>query len=287
MRRQRWLLAVVVLAVLIVPQMAGAQSAQTVARGAVIGLQGTPHLWIGGDDGSLHWAGDTRALADRFVDWNSRKDVTLDQLKGYQLGDPWLSAGLLKVGDPIYLVKWEANAGQPVLLQIQSIPDVELFGINGGNYGKFVMDRATWEQRFDFKFDSLQKSALTPAIPPTPTPTPVVTATPTYRLKATDIETQRTGGQDAGRRVFNTIEISGAQPHTLVYVSLAYEEWDCSPLCEGTSKGTWGPKEVGRTDAKGVIRFTDDHGAYKSYTYTFKDEYGTTATLEYFNDLNG
>ena len=34
------------------------------SHGTVIALQGTPHLWIAGDQGVLHWAGDTRALAD-------------------------------------------------------------------------------------------------------------------------------------------------------------------------------------------------------------------------------
>ena len=146
------------------------------AHGAVVALQGTPHLWIADEQGGLHWAGDTRALAGRHVRWDNRIEVTLAQLQGLHRGDPWLSAGLLKAGDPIYLVKWETEWPQPRLLHIQSIADVELFGINGSNYGNFVLDLATWEQRFDLSAAGLQRSTLPAATaPPAPTATPVPT----------------------------------------------------------------------------------------------------------------
>ena len=130
------------------------------AHGAVVALQGTPHLWIADEQGVLHWAGDTRALAGKHVVWSNRTEVTLVQLLDLNRGDPWLSAGLLKDGDPIYLVKWETDWAQPKLLHIQSIVDVELFGINGSNYGNFVLDRATWEQRFGIPTAGLQRSTL-------------------------------------------------------------------------------------------------------------------------------
>ena len=44
-----------------------------------------------------------------------------------QRGDPWLSSGLPKIGEPIYLSKWEDSDPAPTLLHIQSIADVELF----------------------------------------------------------------------------------------------------------------------------------------------------------------
>ena len=135
-----------------------AQSAFT--PGAVVALQGTPHLWIADQQGVLHWAGDTRALAGKHVVWSNRTEVTLVQLLELNRGDPWLSAGLLKDGDPIYLVKWETDWQQPTLLHIQSIVDVELFGINGSNYGNFVLDVATWEQRFGISTAGLQRSML-------------------------------------------------------------------------------------------------------------------------------
>ena len=149
------------------------------AHGAVIALQGTPHLWIADEQGVLHWAGDTRALAGRHVRWDNRIEVTLAQLQGLHRGDPWLSAGLLKDGDPIYLVKWETEWPQPRLLHIQSIADVELFVINASNYGNFVLDLATWEQRFGISAAGLQRATLPAATaPPAPKSTPVPTATP-------------------------------------------------------------------------------------------------------------
>ena len=67
--------------------------------------------------------------------------MSLAELQTYPIGDPWLSAGLLKDGDPIYQVKWESEWPLPKLLHIQSIKDVELFGIDGSNYGNYVIDR--------------------------------------------------------------------------------------------------------------------------------------------------
>ena len=118
------------------------------AHGAVVALQGTPHLWIADEQGTLHWGGDTRALAGKHVNWGDRTEVSLDRLRTLPVGDPWLSAGLLKDGDPIYLVKWEHDWAQPQLLHIQSISEVGLFGINGNNYGNFVLDKAAWEARY-------------------------------------------------------------------------------------------------------------------------------------------
>src|SRR5687768_14215711 len=75
--------------------------------GTIVSLVGTPHLWVSDDRFLLHWVGDTRALQGRDVNWTDRRELTLDQLRRLPQGDPWLSAGLLKRGDPIYLVKWE------------------------------------------------------------------------------------------------------------------------------------------------------------------------------------
>ena len=138
----------------------------TFAPGTVIGLIGTPHLWIADIHGVLHWGGDTRALADKHVDWNNRQDVTLAKLQTLNVGDPWLSAGLLKDGDPIYLVKWESNWVQPKLLHIQSIADVELFGINSSNYGRFVLDKVAWEQKYSLSATGLQRAQLASAVKP-------------------------------------------------------------------------------------------------------------------------
>lgn len=144
----------------------------------MVALQGTPHIWIAGEDGALHWGGDTRALQGRAIDWGKRVDVALDQLKSYRIGDPWLSAGLLKSGDPIYLVKWESNQTEPTLQHIQSIADMELFGINGSNYGQYVLDQQAWEQRFGMNATLLKKDVLAGAVPGGTTTT-APTAVPT------------------------------------------------------------------------------------------------------------
>ena len=138
----------------------------SLAPGAVIGLAGTPHLWIADEHGVLHWGGDTRALSGKHIDWNNRRDVSLAELQTYPLGDPWLSAGLLKDGDPIYQVKWESGWPLPKLLHIQSITDVELFGIDGTNYGNFVLDKAMWEGRYGIDAAALPRSPLASAVPP-------------------------------------------------------------------------------------------------------------------------
>jgi hypothetical protein len=134
--------------------------------GTVVNLAGTPHLWIADEQRVLHWAGDTRALAGRLVNWANQ--CSLDEIALRQLirGDPWLSAGLIKVGDPIYLVKWEDTEPAPRLLQIQSIADVELFGINEQNYGALVFERAAWETRYGANVDNLARGQLSPAVAP-------------------------------------------------------------------------------------------------------------------------
>ena len=171
-------LAVVVLALAATLVPAHAQQPQ-LALGTVVQLVGTSHLWFADEQGILHWGGDTRALTGRHIDWQNRATVSLEQLRSLPHGDPWLSAGLLKDGDPIYLVKWESEWPLPQLRHIQSIADVELFGINANNYGRFVLDKAAWEARYGMSADGLQRAALAPAaFAPvatisTPTPAPV------------------------------------------------------------------------------------------------------------------
>ena len=160
------------------------QAQQSFVHGAVVALQGTPHLWIADDQGVLHWGSDTRALAGKFINWNDRTEVSLEQIRTLPVGDPWLSAcGLLKDGDPIYLVKWETDWPQPQLFHIQSIEDVEIFGINASNYGRFVVSVTTcdeWARSYGFSMADLQRGVLPAAVPqPTPTPQPTATATPT------------------------------------------------------------------------------------------------------------
>ena len=152
--------------VLLTGSAAQLQAQGTLPYGTVVALQGTPHLWFADKQGILHWGGDTRALTGRHINWNYRAEVSLNQLRILPIGDPWLSAGLLKDGDPIYLVKWESHWPQPQLLHIQSIDDVELFGINGSNYGRFVLDRTAWEQRSGIASAGLQRGKLARTVYP-------------------------------------------------------------------------------------------------------------------------
>jgi hypothetical protein len=177
-RRVSGLLLSIVVCSLMLADTGEARSARPLAqttfpRGAVVGLQDTPHLWIADQNGVLHWAGDTRALQGQFIDWSTRVSVTLATLKTLRIGDPYLSAGLLKDGTPIYLVKWETSDTVPRLLHIQCIHDVEVFGINGDNYGKFVLDKNQWEARFNIPTSTLQRGEL-----PTTDPACAATSTP-------------------------------------------------------------------------------------------------------------
>jgi hypothetical protein len=283
---RRWIAALgiaALLALLAVPAWAG-PAEQTVPAGAVVALQGTPHLWIADEQGILHWAGDTRALAGRAITWSDWREVSLDQLRGYRRGDPYLSAGLLKIGDPIYLVKWETNQAAPTLLHIQSIADVEIFGINADNYGRFVFDKAGWEQRFGMSADPLARAVLAPAVPPTPTPTPAATATPSVRMVA---RLEGLNRIDADR--FQTvILITGALPRTRFTVSAVTKEYNCMSGCtqeDGTVDRSWGPIEAGVSDANGRLTFVDEHGPYKSYTYTFRDQFNNTVSISVGDDL--
>ena len=164
-RHIRPFLVVLAVTVVMLAPLPVAQAQEPFAPGAIVALQGTPHLWIADGQGVLHWGGDTRALAGRHVNWGDRTEVSLAYLRTLPVGDPWLSAGLLKDGDPIYLVKWEIDWAQPRLLHIQSIADVEIFGINGGNYGNLVLDRAAWEARYGISAAGLQRGVLPAAVP--------------------------------------------------------------------------------------------------------------------------
>jgi hypothetical protein len=86
--------------------------------------------------------------------------MDLEFLARVRKGDPHLSAGLVKIGEPIYLAKWETHESEPTLLHIQSITDVELFGIDAGNYTNFVLERDEWQRRFGFNTDRLQRGEL-------------------------------------------------------------------------------------------------------------------------------
>ena len=224
MRKPRWWrksLVVLAIAVAAFTALPTAHAQQVFLPGTVVALEGTPHLWIADAQGVLHWGGDTRALAGRHINWNARVEVSLEGLRALPKGDPWLSAGLLKQGDPIYLVKWETDWPVPRLLHIQSIADVEIFGINETNYGNFVLDVPTWESRYGMSVASLQRAALpaavggagmTPTAPSTPAP-----------VTARDIPFQRISGFDGGG---GTLDL----PQGDITLKLQFGGWGAGPV---------------------------------------------------------
>ena len=155
-------------------------------------LRGTPHLWVQGapqrlggagsrpcwQSNSYHWLGDTRAVTEverrgGRIDWNSIEEITIEYLQSLptdpgmytgrnpkMVGDPALSLGLVKIGAPIYLAKWETDWDFPKLLHIRSIDDVRLFGINERNYGRFVVDWRFWQESTGFKAAELERGTL-------------------------------------------------------------------------------------------------------------------------------
>ena len=94
--------------------------------------------------------------------------MSASQLQGFRKGDPFLSAGLVKIGDPIYLAKWETTDATPRLLHVQSIADVEVFGISAQNYGSFVLDRPDWEHRYGFAIAKRQHGERKSAVAASP-----------------------------------------------------------------------------------------------------------------------
>jgi hypothetical protein len=278
------------------PALAGPAQQQTLPPGVVVALAGTPHLFIVDEQGTLHWGGDTKALANRNINWSDRRIVSLDQLRGFRRGDPWLSSGLLKIGEPIYQVKWESNEPRPTLLHIQSLADVDIFGINASNYGIFVMERAAWEQRFGMSIDGLPRGSLASAVPQagaTPTPAAAAAAA-TTAPGATAVGATPTPGALKARLIivrknseysFTTeIEVTGAPPGRRLTVESTYDAWDCCPISDSTHSDKWGPRDAGPADSTGKLIYKDEHGPYKKYFYTFKDVNENTVRIEVGND---
>jgi hypothetical protein len=207
-------------------------------RGTVVALRGTPHLWFADEQGLLHWGGDTRALTGREIRWDRRTEVTLDELLTLPRGAPWLSAGLVQTGEPIYFVKWETGAPAPVLLRVQSIGDVELFGIDGGNYNALVLERGAWEARTGFRVEALSRGELAAATGERPGGRPepwqpyVSTEgrfgvllprgsfeVPLNELAAPQVETPQ--GPMVGRMVgFGALRPGGSQAYVMAYYDL-------------------------------------------------------------------
>lgn len=288
MKRLSMLMALVGL--LLAGALAQAAPNPQFAAGAVVGLAGTQHVWVADEAGVLHWAGDTRALAGRSVNWAARINLTLDQLRAMRIGDPWLSAGMLKMGDPIYLVKWESEQVTPILLHIQSIQDVELFGINGSNYSQFVMEEAAWQERFRLAPRGLPVAVLQSAVAAvaTPTPaatsTPAATATPTAPSYGARIAVQQRLGPCSWETV---VEVTGLRAGQRMTVSSTHEVYNCGsggPDRRTSTATGFAARDAGVADANGVLRWRYEHSAFRSARYVFTDEAGYQVSVEQGSD---
>ena len=235
--------------------------------GAVVGLAGTAHLWIADTQGMLHWAGDTRALAGRSVQWGNHTEVSLDQLRLMQRGDPWLTAGLLKSGDPIYFVKWETSELSPQLLHILSIADVELFGINSANYGALILDSTAWRLRY-----AIDPATLTMGTLPSATG-----VTPAVVAPAMTLVVQRMQQYASGTEIVHQVDLSGAASGTRLQVSGTFDRGDMA-------QGSFGPEDAGPISADGTLIWRRTHPAYTGARYTFTDPSGYTVTAVFAAD---
>ena len=88
--------------------------------GAVFTLDNTPHLWLFAGADGIRWVGDTRALASAGIPvrWDVTCGMDTSFIAQVKKGDPILSAGLVKIGDPISLAKWEQTDAAPTLLHV-------------------------------------------------------------------------------------------------------------------------------------------------------------------------
>lgn len=186
------LLAVVVLLTWAAPARAAPppDTLPPLLPGEVVTLLGArPELWVADDRTVLHFVGDTRALAGRTVDWSYRLQVSTEQLQRLELGDPWLSSGLVTLESTIYQPRWDTNATTPTLYHIQSAGDLSLFGIDARNYATFVLPEAEWDRRSGFRARDLPRRPLPPLTAPPaaalPASTPTATSPPATTSSST------------------------------------------------------------------------------------------------------
>jgi hypothetical protein len=88
---------------------------------------------------------------------------------------PLLTAGLVKIGEAIYLPAFPASGGAPKLLHIWSEDDLALLGVDAANYGQLVLDRFAWEQRYGFNTDALPIGDFSTGAMPAADPAPAAT----------------------------------------------------------------------------------------------------------------
>jgi probable HAF family extracellular repeat protein len=204
------------------PPTAGARP----APGAVVALAGTPHIWVADEQGVLHWAGDTRALEGRAVDWGRRSEVTAAELRALPRGDPWLSTGLLEDGGLAYLPKWEAGQPAPVLLLLAPTGDLELFGLTPDRTARQTLARTAWERRYDSAAGGLARGTLRP---PAGAPAPAVAAAYTV-TDLGPLPDLTTSGAEAINAAGQVVGSARARPDAVLERAVRWDGRGAAPL---------------------------------------------------------
>ena len=148
------------------------------APGAVLLLNETPHLWVVDEQRTAHFVADPEALDGRPVDWGDVRAVTVSELRRTPRAEPWLTADLVDIDGAIYLPQFSPAGGAPTLLHIRSADDLSLLGVGADNYGRVVLPRATWEERYGFSTDKLPVADFATYADDLPAPEPLTPVAP-------------------------------------------------------------------------------------------------------------
>src|SRR5918995_4336311 len=110
----------------------------------------------------------------------------------------------------IYVPTAVGSAPEPVLLRVQSVADLQLFGVSDQNYGSVVLTPLQWEQRQPFRLDRLTRGNLPPAVSggvPLP-PAPTVVAPPAPPITRPGASAQAPIPQELAAQVDDTWRVS-------------------------------------------------------------------------------
>jgi hypothetical protein len=151
-----------------VPPLWSRPDAQRIGHGEIVLLRGTPHYWVADERGVLHWPGDTRALAGRYVRWDRVRELSAEQLERLPRGEPWLPSPVAFVrasspgqrgaaagaGGAIYLVRWHTGMRWPALLRLPPLESLAPFGITPDLVSRLSIDDDTWERLHDQRVET-------------------------------------------------------------------------------------------------------------------------------------
>lgn len=168
---------------------AGAAPAPAAGQRLLYTIRGTPHTWLADEHGTLHWVGDSIALARAIY---TSREYTLEdpldpalrrslgapmalgyeQMLGAPRGEPLLSTAFVEVAGAVYYPRWETFDADPVLLRLASPDDLSVFGVTPASRDRLVLSASAWEQRYGRALDELERDDLRGPAPATAPPVP-------------------------------------------------------------------------------------------------------------------